>query len=91
MGDAACSFDPFVEVAQVDDFKAAFGHFIKEPLPQLSGGGGQSVLNAELAMFSRPSVFSLFPSVWGIDKQNPARPHRLERPDTGGFDDFLTP
>jgi hypothetical protein len=66
MGDAACSFDPFVKVAQVDDFKAAFVHLIKEPLPQLPGGGGQSVLNAELAMLSRPGVFSFFPSVWGL-------------------------
>ena len=33
VGKTACSFNPFVEVAQVDDFAVAFGYFVEEPLP----------------------------------------------------------
>ena len=29
VGFAACVFDPFVEVVEVDDFCAAFGHFVE--------------------------------------------------------------
>ena len=53
---AACAFDPFVEVSQVDDFVATFGHFIKEPLPQFSSGGGESILYAEFVVFSCPVI-----------------------------------
>ena len=54
MGKAACAFDPFVEVAQVDGFMIAFGHFVEEPLPEFSGGGGESILYAEFVVFSCP-------------------------------------
>ena len=54
VGKAACFVDPFVEVSKVDDFVAAFGHLIEEPLPQFSGGGGESVLYAVRCVFFRP-------------------------------------
>ena len=54
VGKASRSFNPFVEVAQVDDFVAAFGHLIEEPLPKFSGGGGESVLYAVFVVFSCP-------------------------------------
>ena len=58
MGKTACSFDPFVEVAKVDNFGASFSPFVEKPLPKFSGGGGEAVLYAECCVFFRPNGHS---------------------------------